>query len=170
MSLLMKVLRFAAVLAMLLKACWYGPARLLKSVNTSGFEQVSLTIVEGPSTHADPSLKSRLLLFQLGEATQQLARVLVHWNNVESGGMEEDKGKVEMRKTIKIEVFGRHLAACPGVGPRLVVANVYALDATTIFAARWSLDVAAASKVFLASFVAKQGCRAAESTCQCQLR
>jgi hypothetical protein len=59
-----------------------------------------------------------------------------------------------MCETIQVKVLWRHRAALSGVGPRLVISNVDTINTAAIFAARWSLDVSAATEVLLASLIA----------------
>jgi hypothetical protein len=81
---------------------------------------------------------------------KELTGILIHWHNFERRRIEEHKSKIQMCEAVQVEILRRHSAAGSGIGPGFIIPNISALDTTTVFVTRWSLNIAAATEVFLA--------------------
>lgn len=81
---------------------------------------------------------------------KELSGILIHWHDFERRRIEEHKSKIQVCEAVQIEILRCHSAAGSGISPGLIIPNVPALDTTTVFVTRWSLNIAAATEVFLA--------------------
>jgi hypothetical protein len=82
-----------------------------------------LTIVEGPPSNTDPCLQALFSFFQCSKSTDERSSIFIHGCDLKGIWLEKHKGKIEVRVSLKINVFWRYGDTRSRICPSLIVAD-----------------------------------------------